>query len=117
MTEAIRRPNGLERCLGIFTEVRAGEGLLALAMAFLGFLLMTAYYVIRPVREALILEEGTAERAIYLYAAMAILLYFLIQGYSRLVSRYERTRLISVVTSIFIGIAETTPSIASMRGP
>ena len=92
----------LERFLGIFTEVRAGEGYLTLAMAFLGFLLLAAYYLIRPARKALILEEGTAEQEIYLYAAMAFLLYFLVQGYAKLVSRYERTRLISVVTSIFI---------------
>lgn len=92
----------LERFLGIFTEVRAGEGGLTLAMAFLVFLLLTSYYLMRPVRKALILQEGGAEHESYLYAVMAFLLFFLVQGYSKLVSRYERTRLISVVTSIFV---------------
>ncbi len=96
------RRNLLERFLGIFTEVRAGEGWLTLAMAFLVFLLLTAYYVIKPVREALILEEGGAEVKSYLVAVMAVLLFFLVQGYSKLVSRYERTRLITIVTAIFI---------------
>ena len=32
----------------------------------------------------------------------AVVLYFAVQGYARLVSRYERTRLITIVTSIFI---------------
>jgi len=96
------RRNWLERLLCLFTEVRAGEGYLTLAIASLAFLLLTAYYLIRPVREALILEEETAEQAIYLYAAMAVLLYFLIQGYAKLVSRCERTQLISIVTSVFI---------------
>jgi AAA family ATP:ADP antiporter len=92
----------LDRLLGVFTEVRAGEGGITLAMAFLGFLLMTSYYLIKPVREALILEQGGAEAKAYLSAVMAALLYFVVQGYAKLVSRYERTRLISVVTGIFI---------------
>jgi len=82
--------------------VRAGEGGLTLAMAFLVFLLLTAYYLIKPVREALILQEGGAEVKSYLVAVMAVLLYFLVQGYAKLVSRYERTRLISIVTTVFI---------------
>ncbi len=92
----------LERLLGVFTEVRAGEGAITLAMAFLGFLLMTSYYLIKPVREALILQQGGAEAKAYLSAVMATLLYFVVQGYAKLVSRYERTRLITVVTGIFI---------------
>ena len=92
----------LERLLGVFTEVRAGEGGITLAMATLVFLLLTAYYLIKPVREALILEQGGAEVKSYLVAVMAVLLYFLVQGYARLVSRFERTRLITVVTAIFI---------------
>ena len=92
----------VERLLGIFTEVRAGEGGITVAMAFLVFLLLTAYYLIKPVREALILQQGGAEVKSYLVAVMAVLLFFLVQGYAKLVSRYERTRLISVVTTIFI---------------
>lgn len=104
MNDEHKKRNLLDKFLGIFTEVRAGEGYLTLAMAFLVFLLMGAYYLIRPMRKALILEEGTAEQEIYLYAVMAFLLYFLVQGYAKLVSRYERTRLISVVTSVFIAM-------------
>ena len=104
VSEQSDRRNPLERFLGVFTEVRAGEGGLVLAMGFLVFLLLTAYYLIKPVREALILQqEGGAEAKSYLSAAMAVLLYFLVQGYAKLVSRYERTRLITVVTLIFIG--------------
>ena len=91
-----------ERLLGVFTEVRPGEAGLTAAMALLVFLLLTAYYLIKPVREALILQQGGAEVKSYLVAVMAVLLFFLVQGYAKLVSRYERTRLISVVTTIFI---------------
>ena len=102
MSDERDQRNPLERFLGIFTEVRAGEGGLALAMSFLVFLLLTAYYLIKPVREALILQASGAEAKSYMSAVMAVLLFFLVQGYAKLVSRYERTRLITVVTSIFI---------------
>ncbi len=92
----------LERLLGVFTEVRAGEGGITLAMALLGFLLMTSYYLIKPVRDALILQQGGAEVKAYMQAVTAVILYFVVQGYAKLVSRYERTRLITVVTTIFI---------------
>jgi len=94
--------NILERLLGVFTEVRAGEAGIALAMASLVFLLLTAYYLIKPVRDGLILTRGGAEVKSYLVAVMAVLLFFLVQGYAKLVSRYERTRLITVVTTILI---------------
>ncbi len=102
MEEQEKQRNIVERLLGIFTEVRAGEGGITLAMALLVFLLLTAYYLIKPVREALILQQGGAEVKSYLVAVMAVLLFFVVQGYAKLVSRYERTRLITVVTTIFI---------------
>ncbi|HKY61379.1 MAG TPA: Npt1/Npt2 family nucleotide transporter [Gemmatimonadota bacterium] len=94
--------SALERFLNLFTDVRAGEGPLTLLMAFNVFLLLTSYYLIKPVREALILSSGGAEAKSYLVAAMAVILFFLVGGYAKLVSRYERTRLITVVTGIFI---------------
>ena len=52
--------SALERLLGLFTEVRAGESGTTLLLALNIFLLLTAYYIIKPVREALILEGGGA---------------------------------------------------------
>src|SRR5687768_9951216 len=102
MNQAASQRSPLERFLGIFTEVHAGEGPVTLLMAFNVFLLLTSYYLIKPVREALILSGGGAEAKSYLVAAMAVVLFFLIAWYSKLVSRYERTRLITVVTLAFI---------------
>ena len=45
----------LERLLGLFTEVRAVRARTALLLTLNVFLLLTAYYIIKPVREALIL--------------------------------------------------------------
>lgn len=102
MSDEPKQRNLLDRFLGIFTEVHAGEGYLALAMAFLVFLIMASSYVIKPVRDALMLQAGGAEAKTYMSAVTAFALFFLVQGYAKLVSRYERTKLISVVTTIFI---------------
>ena len=102
MNEVASRRSPLERFLGLFTEVRAGEGPITLIMALNVFLLLTSYYLIKPVRDGLILADGGAEAKAYLVGAMAVLLFFLVGGYSKLVSRYERTRLITVVTTAFI---------------
>jgi AAA family ATP:ADP antiporter len=102
MNQAASARSPLERFLGLFTEVRAGEGPITLIMAFNVFLLLTSYYLIKPVREALILASGGAEAKAYLVGAMAVVLFFVIGAYAKLVSRYERTRLITVVTTAFI---------------
>ena len=101
-SQAQRQKGRLDRLLSVFTEVHPGEGALALLMACNIFLLLTSYYLIKPVREALILVEGGAEAKSYLVGAMTILLFFLVQGYAKLVSRFERTRLITVVTLLFV---------------
>ena len=51
-----------ERFLNLFTEVRRGEASSALLLALNIFLILTAYYILKPVREALILSgDGGAE--------------------------------------------------------
>jgi len=96
-------PNILDRALNLFTEVRGGEGLKAIVLALNIFLLMTSYYIIKPVREALILAGEGAVAKSYLVAGMAALLIFLIPAYSKLVDRLGRNRLIGGVTAFFIG--------------
>lgn len=117
MNQAATNRSPLERFLGIFTEVRAGEGPVTLLMAFNVFLLLTSYYLIKPVREALILSGGGAEAKSYLVAAMAVILFFVVGAYAKLVSRYERTRLISVVTSVFIACLIVFWALSRMNVP
>ena len=93
----------LERFLSIFTEVKAGEGIVALLLTLNIFLILTAYYIIKPVREALILAiEGGAEWKIYTAAGQSILLLGAIPLYARLASRVSRRRLINWVTVFFV---------------
>ncbi len=91
-----------ERFLGLFTEVRAGEGTTALLLACTVFLILMAYYVLKPVREALILGEGSAELKTYMSAGQVVVLAFAVPQYGRLVARFPRMRLINVVTAFFI---------------
>jgi AAA family ATP:ADP antiporter len=96
------RRSWLEAALGAVTEVRAGEGVTALLLTTNIFILLTAYYVIKPVREALIgVLEGGAEYASYSSAAIAITLLFAVPLYSAFASRVRRNRLVVTVTLFF----------------
>ncbi len=90
-----------DKLLRAFADVRSGESTNALLLALNIFLILTAYYVLKPVREALILKEGSAELKSYLSAGQVILLMFIIPLYARLVARTSRRRLINTVTAIF----------------
>ena len=100
---AVDRAGPLDRALRPFAEVHAGEGSTALLLALNVFLLLAAYYCIRPVREALILStEGGAELKSYLAAGQAVLLLGLVPAYGALADRLPRRRLLNVVTAFFV---------------
>jgi len=94
----------LERSLGLFTEVRSGEAATALLLALNIFLILIAYYLVKPVREALILSsEHGAEIKAYASAGQAMLLLLAIPLYSWIASRVARRQLINRVTVFFAG--------------
>ncbi|MCB9517172.1 MAG: MFS transporter [Candidatus Latescibacteria bacterium] len=96
------RRSALDRFLGLFAEVRAGEGLSALLLAVNVFLLLTSYYIMKPVREALILAApGGAELKSYMSAGQTLLLLLFVPAYARLASRLPRRRLLNGVTLFF----------------
>ena len=98
------RPAGpLDRFLRLFSDVRPGEGLTAVLLALNIFLLLTAYYVLKPVREALILGQGSAELKSYMSAGMVGVLAIVVPLYGRLATRVPRRQLINVVTALFAG--------------
>ena len=97
------RPSGAERLLNLFTEVRAGEARTALLLALNVFLILMAYYILKTVREALILGEGSAELKSYLSAGQVVLLAFAVPLYGRLVAAYSRIKLMNVVTTFWLG--------------
>lgn len=92
----------LERALGVVTEVRAGEGVTALVLTLDVFLLLTAYYVVKPVREGLILAMPSgAEYKSYLSAAVAVALLFVVPAYARTAGRVRKDKLVVGVTLFF----------------
>ncbi len=96
------RTSGIERFLNLFAEVRQGEARTALLLALNVFLILMAYYILKTVREALILSEGTAELKSYLSAGQVVVLAFVVPFYGRLVARYPRMTLINIVTVFFV---------------
>jgi AAA family ATP:ADP antiporter len=95
------RASPLERFLGLFTEVRRGEGVTALLLTLYVFLLLTTYYIIKPAREALILAGGGAELKSYTAAGQTLLLLVAVPAYAKLAGRVQRRRLINTVTLFF----------------
>jgi AAA family ATP:ADP antiporter len=61
-----------------------------------------AYYVLKPVREALILGEATAEIKSYLSAGQVVLLGLVVPLYGRLVASMNRRRLLNSVNLFFV---------------
>jgi ATP:ADP antiporter, AAA family len=88
--------------LSIFATVNRGEGLTAFLLMLNVFTLLTAYYIIKPVREALILSGSGAEIKSYAGAGQALLLLLIVPLYSAIASRTNRVRLINGMTAFFI---------------
>jgi len=97
------RPGPLDRALRLVTDVRTGEGTTALLLALNILLLLTAYYLIKPVREAFILAGSGAEVKSYAAAGQALLLLGLVPAYGTLADRLPRRRLLNAVTGFFVG--------------
>jgi AAA family ATP:ADP antiporter len=95
------------RLLGLFAPVKEGEGPTVLLMALNVFLLLTAYYVLKVLREPLILVGGGAELKSYASAGQAALLLLVVPVYGRLASRVSRTTLLTVVLLFFMACLVT----------
>ncbi len=92
-----------EKFLQIFTEVRPGEGSTALLMFANVFLILCAYYFIKPLREGWIAISdisGLSKMEVKAYSSFAqsIFLLFIVGWYARLSSRLDRSTLITRAT-------------------
>src|SRR5262252_1818303 len=81
------------------------------------FTLLTAYYIIKPVREALILSGSGAEIKSYAGAGQALLLLLLVPAYSAIASRVNRLRLINGVSAFFISNLVLFYALGQMKVP
>jgi AAA family ATP:ADP antiporter len=103
VTDAPRsEPTWLSRALRPITEVHPGEAVTALLLTLNVFLLLSAYYVIKPVREAWILAlDSGAEYKSYASGVIAVILLLIIPAYGKLVDRLPRIKLVIVVSLAF----------------
>ena len=95
-------PSLIDRALRVFGDVRPGEGRHALVMFLNVFLLLLAYYILKTVREPLILTTGGAELKSYAAGAQAAVLLGYVPLYGWLVSSLSRSRLIVTVVLGFV---------------
>jgi AAA family ATP:ADP antiporter len=96
------RLGALERILRPFAEVHDGEGGTAILLTINVFLLLLAYYVLKVVREPLILGvPGGAEAKSNASAYQAFVLIFVVQAYNWLSQRVSRIKLITAVYVFF----------------
>jgi AAA family ATP:ADP antiporter len=108
------RPRLLDRALGVFSEVRPGESTTVLLLFANIFTILVGYYVIKTVREPLVLDTGGlriplfggAEVKSFASAGMAFLLMGFIPLYSWFASRVDRVRLIVGFNLFFIACIE-----------
>lgn len=96
------KKNILERFLSLFSKVQAGEGGTVLLLFLNAFILMGLYYILKPVREALILSQAGAVIKSYSSAAQALLFVFVVPAYGAFAARVNRVWLLSGMTLFFI---------------
>jgi len=108
----VGRKNWLDRILSLTGQVEAGEGATALLLSVNGFLILAAYYVIRPLRDSFLLPVQIAlpggglltgpEIRQYTGGIMAALFLFIVPAYGAFASKVNRIRLINWVTVFFV---------------
>jgi len=77
-------------------QVRAGEGRKVLLTFLYFFLVITAYYVIKPVSRALVLDDLGSRLVPYVDLISAILMGPMVTLFARLVDRIEKRRLVTL---------------------
>jgi ATP:ADP antiporter, AAA family len=90
------------KALRPFAQVQPGEAVGATAMMLGSFLLLSAYYLLKTVREPLILLQGGAEMKLYARAAQAVLMVGVVQIYGEIAKRVGRMKLLGIVFSFFV---------------
>src|SRR5262245_22302665 len=90
----------VEKLVG--SDVHEGEWHLVLLFFANLFLLLTAYYMLKVIREPLILMGGGAVSRSYARGMQAGLLFLVIPAYSLLANRIEPARLVKWIFGMFV---------------
>lgn len=92
----------VERLLQLFGDVRGGEGRRVLLWSANLFVLLLAYYVLKTVREPMVLASGSAELKAYAAAGQAIVLAVAVPLYALAMARLNRRNLGLVVGGVLV---------------
>ena len=114
---AVERSGWLDRILRVLSDVRAGEALTAVLFASSLFVGLFAYYVLKTLREPLILATGGAEVRSYATGVQALVLMVLIPLYGVVARRVDRTRLILGTSLFFLLCLELFAVLAHFEVP
>jgi len=90
------------RLLSLITDLHAGEAVTAFLLTANVFVLLASYYVLKTVREALILSEAGAQVKSYSAAGQALLLLAVVPLYGFVATKATRSKLITWVTLFFV---------------
>lgn len=91
----------LERCASLLTKIRHNEGRSIFIFFAYGFLLLFSYYLLKPLRESLILVEFSAETRSYAVATIALALLVIIPLYGRVARSTTRNQLVQWIAGFF----------------
>ncbi|MCX2982071.1 ATP translocase [Halieaceae bacterium IMCC14734] len=73
-----------ERILSLFTTLRPGEGRSALLLGAQSFVIMFSYYLLKVIRDPLILAEGNPELKAYTNAMQAVILMLVVPVFAKI---------------------------------
>src|SRR5678816_4662371 len=102
-----------------FSKVHPEEAPTVALMTLAAFLLLSAYYLLKTVREPLILLSGGAEVKLYARAGQAVIMTGVVYAYGELARRVGRMKLLTIVflffvsnLAVFAALARTSVPIA-----
>lgn len=112
-----KRTSAFYRLIKLVAPVRPGEAATALLLLVNIFVLLTSYYVLKVIREPLILASGGAELKAYASGGQAILLLLAVPAFGYLASRVNRIRLLTTMQVVFIGCLVAFYILAKLEAP
>jgi ATP:ADP antiporter, AAA family len=115
---AAEEPSGLRRLFSVFAPVKRSEIATVAILTVNVFVLLTCSYVLKVVREPLILlGGGGAELKAYASAGQALLLIGVVPAFGWLSSRVSRVRLLTTMQVIFIACLLAFYALALAEAP
>ena len=96
------RYTALDRLFSRFTPLNPGEGTGTAAFFVYALLMMLSYYILKTIREPLLLTGSSAELNSYAYANIALILLFVVPLYGAVFRRSGKQQLTRIVTVVFL---------------